>query len=200
MDKFVTKTKRQRTTNVLELPSVSSIPSSQVPPPSSNTDVPQVVPSIPALTLPQQATYSTVQDEFSVWNLQSDPAMRKPILSYHPNDQDKIRRAHMKMGPCQPKNFPFPQKLMGKKNRRFNEACFLKHGSWLEYSISKDVVFCLPCYLFRNYVTGKGGSDAFVNACFSNWKQQVEKLDKHVGCQNSTHNDASSVLSSVLSC
>ncbi|XP_026454969.1 zinc finger MYM-type protein 1-like [Papaver somniferum] len=116
--------------------------------------------------------------------------MRKTISSYHPNDQDKVRRAYMKMGPCQPKNFPFPQKLMGKKNRRFNEACFLKHESWLEYSISKDAVFCLPCYLFRNYVTGKGSSDAFVNAGFSNWKPQVEKLDKHVGCQNSAHNDA----------
>ncbi|RZC71861.1 hypothetical protein C5167_035007 [Papaver somniferum] len=147
MDKFVTKTKRQRTTDVLELPSVSSIPSSQVPPLSSNTDGPQVVPSIPAPTLPQQATSNTVHDEFSVWNLQSDPAMRKPISSYHPNDQDKVRRAYMKMGPCQPKNFPFPQK-------------------------------------------GKCGSDAFVNPGFSNWKQQVEKLDKHVGCQNSAHNDA----------
>ncbi|XP_026446491.1 zinc finger MYM-type protein 5-like [Papaver somniferum] len=123
-------------------------------------------------------------------DLQTDPAMRKPISSYH--DQDKVRRAYMKMGPFQPKNFPFPQKLMGKKNhknRRFNEACFLKHGSWLEYSISKDVVFCFPCYLFRNYVKGKGSSDAFVNAGFSNWKQ-LEKLDKHVGCQKSAHNDA----------
>ncbi|XP_026429866.1 uncharacterized protein LOC113326333 [Papaver somniferum] len=85
MDKFVTKTKRQRTTDVTELLSVLSMPSSQVPPQSSNTDGSQVVPSIPAPTQQQQATSSTVHDEFSIWDLQTDPAMKKPISSYHPN-------------------------------------------------------------------------------------------------------------------
>ncbi|XP_026401434.1 zinc finger MYM-type protein 1-like isoform X2 [Papaver somniferum] len=196
MDKFVIKRKRTSeeflsssiTSDGTDPQQVPSISSTQVPSSSSAHG-----PKVPYVDVPSpQATSTVVDEEVSRWDLQTDTAMRKPILSYHPNDQDKVRRAYMQRGPCQPKNFPFPQKLMGQKkpsNRRFNEAWFLKHGSWLEYSISKDAAFCLPCYLFRSCGKGKGVCDAFVNAGFSNWSQP-DKLEKHVGNQNSVHNDA----------
>jgi hypothetical protein len=34
-------------------------------------------------------------------NLPSDPRLREKISSYHPNDQDNIRRAYIQKGPCQ---------------------------------------------------------------------------------------------------
>ena len=34
--------------------------------------------------------------------LPADPAERKPISSYHPNERDEVRRAYLQRGPCQP--------------------------------------------------------------------------------------------------
>ena len=41
-------------------------------------------------------------------NLPSDPGLREKISSYHPNDQDNIRRAYIQKGPYQlvPHNLP----------------------------------------------------------------------------------------------
>ena len=33
---------------------------------------------------------------------------RDPILSYHPNDRDEVRKAYIQNGPCQPKSHDFP--------------------------------------------------------------------------------------------
>ncbi|XP_025630197.1 uncharacterized protein [Arachis hypogaea] len=69
---------------------------------------------------------------------------------------------------------------------KFNADWFDEFGNWLEYSISKDAVFCLCCYLRKP--DGASG-DAFVKEGFSNWKKK-ERLQTHVGNHDSAHNHA----------
>uniref|UniRef100_A0A5B7BMF7 TTF-type domain-containing protein n=1 Tax=Davidia involucrata TaxID=16924 RepID=A0A5B7BMF7_DAVIN len=83
--------------------------------------------------------------EINLENLPADPGLRIKILNYHTNDRDEIRRAYFQKGPCQPREHNFPQRKFGKALRRFNTAWFNEFGNWLEYSIEKDVVFCLCC-------------------------------------------------------
>ena len=99
-------------------------------------------------------------------NLSSDPGLREKISSYHPNDQDNIRRAYIQKGPCQivPQNLP--QTEISGSMRRFNPNCFNEHKNWLEYSIEKDAIFCLCCYLFRQDVGKQAGGDTFVRTGF----------------------------------
>jgi len=82
--------------------------------------------------------------------LPSNPTDRKPISSYHPNDHDEVRRAHLQRGPCQPQNHAFSQARMSNYMWRFNESRFAAYPNWLEYSIKEDAAFCLCCYLFKN--------------------------------------------------
>ncbi|KAK4258236.1 hypothetical protein QN277_007708 [Acacia crassicarpa] len=72
--------------------------------------------------------------------------------------------------------------------RRFNPQWYNEFGTWLEYSESKDAVFCLHCYLFNcDHGDVRGGHDSFVSEGFSNWKEKGRLL-KHVGKVGSIHN------------
>jgi hypothetical protein len=122
-------------------------------------------------------------------NLPSDPGLREPISSYHPNDQDNIRRAYIQKGPCQIVPTNLPQTEIGGSMRRFNPDWFIEYKNWLEYSIEKDAVFCLCCYLFRQDVGKQAGGDTFVRTGFKLWHKK-EKLRTHVGGVNSAHNQA----------
>ncbi|PIN23845.1 hypothetical protein CDL12_03425 [Handroanthus impetiginosus] len=73
--------------------------------------------------------------------------------------------------------------------RHFNAKWFDIYGSWLEYSVSKDATFCLPCYLFKPDIGKQSGGDAFVTTGFSGWNKK-ERFDAHVGDCNSMHNQA----------
>ncbi|XP_022861534.1 zinc finger MYM-type protein 1-like, partial [Olea europaea var. sylvestris] len=121
--------------------------------------------------------------EFDVAQLPSDPGLRVPIQNYDVNVRDVIRRAYVQRGPCQPRNHEFPPTRMGNKDRRFCVSWYNEHPSWLEYSIEKDAVFCLYCYLFSS------SDSSFVNGGFSNWKRK-EIIRKHVGASSSAHNQA----------
>ncbi|KAM7464271.1 hypothetical protein LguiA_032392 [Lonicera macranthoides] len=112
----------------------------------------------------------------------TDHGLRPPISSYHPNDQDTIRRFYLQKGPCQPQGHDF-SKIEDK--RHFNENWFDEFPSWLEYSIAKDAAFCLNCYLFGK----SSGNDTFSDKGFINWKRK-DKLKIHIGGCNSEHNKA----------
>ncbi|XP_020979414.1 zinc finger MYM-type protein 1-like [Arachis ipaensis] len=122
--------------------------------------------------------------EFNVESLVADPGQRPKISNYDPNDRDEVRRAYLQKGPCQPREHDFPQTYFGTSLRRFNAYWFDEFGNWLEYSISKDAVFCLYCYLMKP--DGASG-DAFVKEGFSNWKKN-ERLQTHVENHDSAHN------------
>ena len=51
--------------------------------------------------------------------LEHDPRKRIPISVYVVNDQDKVRRRYIEMGPCQPKNHKFEFTHKGGRDRRF---------------------------------------------------------------------------------
>lgn len=128
--------------------------------------------------------------EIDLDSLPTDPGLRKKISDYHPNDRDEIRRVYLQRGPCQPRGHKFPQKKFGNVFRRFNPTWFNEFGNWLEYSIEKDAVFCLCCYLMRVGVEEQQiGGDSFIYEGFTNWKKK-ERLYVHVGGPNSSHNQA----------
>jgi hypothetical protein len=128
--------------------------------------------------------------ECNLEELSSDPGKRPKMSAYHPNDRDKIRKAYLQRGPCQPYQHNFPQRNIGNLMRRFCPSWFNEFGNWLEYSIEKDAAFCLCCYLFRPDFGKQSGGDTFVTEGFTSWNKNV-KLMAHVGeGPNCAHNVA----------
>ncbi|KRH16126.1 hypothetical protein GLYMA_14G133900v4 [Glycine max] len=89
-------------------------------------------------------------EEVDISSLEKDLGKRFSIWKYPVDQHDKIHRAYINVGPYQPKNIVFPTSTIGKHHRQFQPSWYNKFPSWLEYSPHKDVVFCLPCYLFNN--------------------------------------------------
>jgi hypothetical protein len=69
--------------------------------------------------------------ECNLEELPSDPGKRPKMSAYHPNDRDKIRRAYLQRGPCQPYQHNFPQRNIGNLMRRFCPSWFNEFGNWL---------------------------------------------------------------------
>jgi hypothetical protein len=114
--------------------------------------------------------------------LETDPGIRPPISSYHPNIQNEVRKAYLKIGPHKPPhNFVYPWSVQGKQRRRFCKHWFDLY-EWIDYSESKDLAFCLPCFLFKN--VSKYGGDHFVGDGFGDWKN-AHRLAKHATSCNS---------------
>ncbi|KAL7137710.1 hypothetical protein ABFS83_10G111200 [Erythranthe nasuta] len=118
--------------------------------------------------------------------LELDPGKRTPIFYYHPNDQDEVRRVYLVNGPTRPNTTDYPPRKIGKRNRSFNNSWY-KDNDWLEYSIEKVVVFCLPCYLCYNGTS----NSAFVIEGFRCWNLK-DKLNTRVGELNSHHRNCHS--------
>lgn len=57
----------------------------------------------------------------------------------------------------------------GTQNRSFNASHYNQH-EWLEYSVSKDAIYCFAC---RNYSSGSNDNciDSFTQTGFKNWKK-----------------------------
>lgn len=112
-------------------------------------------------------------------NLPVDFGERNQILCYHPNDRDKFRIVYLQNRSCQLKEHNFPQWQFDMFLCTFNLEWFLKFDKWLEYSVSKDVVFCLSCYLMRYEIWEHRGWDAFLTERFLNWEKK-DRLNVHV--------------------
>ena len=81
--------------------------------------------------------------------------------------------------PCQPRLTVYPQTLLGEKKRGFNKEWY-KSYSWIEYSISKDAVFCYACRHFP--AQNKPQEPTFVVDGNRNWRKATGKgggLAKH---------------------
>ena len=127
-------------------------------------------------------------EDINLANLPVDPANRRRMSKYNPNDREKIRRAYLQRGPCQLRLLKFPQKVIGKAKRKFNPIWFDLYKPWLEYSVKNDAVFCLYCYLCADDI-GDNDDTSFTIGGFSNWKKP-EIFRKHIGRVNSAHNQA----------
>ncbi|KAL2532160.1 TTF-type zinc finger protein with HAT dimerization domain [Abeliophyllum distichum] len=91
---------------------------------------------------------SRVDINVDALDLEYDHGKRPPIESYDPNIRDEVRMIYLERGPCQPHVHSFPKTIMGKDKRCFRKEWF-SDFHWLEYSIEKDAIFCLNCYLFK---------------------------------------------------
>ena len=110
-------------------------------------------------------TRNTPPCDIDLDDLPCDPANRKSILSYHPNQRDEVRRRYLARGPYQPRGHNFKQIAIGGVLRRFNLKWFDKYD-WVEYSVEKKKAFCLGCYLLRDQAGNQGGSDSFLSTGF----------------------------------
>ncbi|XP_057251807.1 uncharacterized protein LOC125498514 [Beta vulgaris subsp. vulgaris] len=108
------------------------------------------------------------------------------MIDFHSDDKSIVRRTYLDRKPCQPKNFVFPQTLIGPKNRRFNVDWF-DTWPWLEYSVEKDAAFCFACNLFKE--DNSVGRDAFTTNGFKYWNR-LDVIKKHVGSHKSVHSNA----------
>lgn len=57
----------------------------------------------------------------------------------------------------------------------------------MEFSIVKDVAFCLCCYFFKPNIGEQTWGDSFVSERFSNWKNK-EKFNIHIRGPFNAHN------------
>ena len=127
--------------------------------------------------------------EINLEDLSLDLRLHPKLLHYHPNDQDRIRRYYLQKGPCQHLHHDFPKRKFGDKFWRFFPSWFNEFGNWLEYSITKDIAYCLCCYVFKPDVEKQLGGDIFVIEGFTNWNKK-DKFNHHIGGPNSAHNNA----------
>ncbi|XP_042009254.1 zinc finger MYM-type protein 1-like [Salvia splendens] len=118
-------------------------------------------------------------------NIPSDPGKRPDIMRYPSNSIERVRRAYLLKGPCQPREHEFPPRTDGKRQRKFVAHWFDEFKDWLEYSIKKDAAYCLYCYLFSRL--HGNGHEAFVSGGFTAWRKK-ERLRDHVGDHTSDHN------------
>ena len=87
------------------------------------------------------ATDEEGEDGADLEALEHDPGKRIAISRYAVNDQDRVRRRYIELGPCQPKNHDFPYRDISGHPRRFCPVWF-KQNKWLEYSVERDAAFC----------------------------------------------------------
>jgi len=71
--------------------------------------------------------------------------------------------------------------------RRFTSRHY-KIYNWIEYSVSKDEIFCFPCRHFSANIIASGKTAG--NLCFVNygskckiWKEQTLSLNNHQRCK-----------------
>lgn len=76
--------------------------------------------------------------------------------------------------PVQPRNCSFRSTLIGGRQRCFNPSWY--KFPWLEYSVTKDAIFCYACRLFSQ---GLRSTDAFVLKGYSDWKHASTAINKH---------------------
>jgi hypothetical protein len=76
-------------------------------------------------------------------------------------------------GPTQPK-INFPKRIISGSSRSFSSTWYEKFF-WLEYSLSKDAVFCFVC---RHFSVQKA-HEVLINSGYSDWKNFGKMCDKH---------------------
>ncbi|XP_071718860.1 uncharacterized protein [Rutidosis leptorrhynchoides] len=125
-------------------------------------------------------------------SLERDPGKRKRMREYPLKEREKIRREYLKLGPYQIHLQKYPSKGSKKQARRFQYSWFKMFPNWLEYSPSKDVVYCFLCYAFEDKRNVHNGGEAFAVKGFNNGKKVNDgkrcSFLKHIHCAH--HKDA----------
>ncbi|XP_015167797.1 zinc finger MYM-type protein 1-like [Solanum tuberosum] len=131
---------------------------------------------------------SSLIDDLNLDSLEADPGKRVPIAHYNPQIKDEVRKHYIQKGPCQPKMDSYPPTEIGKRMRQFCKIWFEgPYSKWLEYSVEKDSVYCLCCYLFKDDFFHGSASEFYTKTGFRSWNRALERFRKHVGDVNSIH-------------
>ncbi|XP_022880802.1 uncharacterized protein LOC111398079 [Olea europaea var. sylvestris] len=120
-----------------------------------------------------------------------------PIKSYDPNIRDNVRMVYLEKGSCQPYEHDFPRRSMRNDNRCLQKEWFSEFY-WFEYSIEKDAMYYLHCYLLKLDRGGQGGGHRFTKNGFRDWKHK-KTLKVHVGLFDSDHNQAFAKCTNLMS-
>ena len=130
----------------------------------------------------------------------ADPGLRPSmsVIGFNSVERERIRRAYLTKGPCQPRLINYPVTLFSGKPHKFNPDWSGEFHDWLEYSESKDAVFCLFCYFF-NIELGdhRFNHDSFVREGFRNWKKK-DRLKKHIDEHHSSHRKCKKACEDLL--
>ncbi|XP_012851943.1 PREDICTED: zinc finger MYM-type protein 1-like [Erythranthe guttata] len=193
MDRFVIKTKRHRlgesSTSNDNITNGTSTNDNVQEETQTNVRIQEEMPindSVPEEHA--QGIHNQSQVEVNLSAIEADPGLRLPIsdLAKTSKELEIVRRAYLQKGPCQPRLCKFPQTTSYGQQRKFIVDWYNEFGSWLEYSESKDAVYCLCCYLFKVGESAKGGGGKFVSEGYRNWYKK-ENLRKHEGNHDSVH-------------
>jgi len=131
------------------------------------------------------ATSNSISSEVPLTIDLNDTDITKTVL---PNDpalplpKERIERnVKLSEGPCQIRLLSYPKTLFGNRLRSFQNAWYDNYD-WLEYSKSKNAVYCFYCRAFSlNNVAIKGHIDqAFISKGYSNWKDACNAFKSHV--------------------
>jgi hypothetical protein len=130
--------------------------------------------------------------EMNATSLERDPRLHPQIREFSVNLQYEMRCAYLKDDPYQPKCKEYLASGSENHHRRFQASWFKTYSTWLEYSPSKNAIFCHPCYIFAKQATGLPGLYAFTVKGFNNWKKINNRVNyplmRHVGkYPNSPH-------------
>ncbi|XP_074304397.1 uncharacterized protein LOC141639107 [Silene latifolia] len=148
----------------------------------------------PSTTMQEQNISGTreIENEDFIFSLERDPGLRAPMWHYPVEKRDEIRRAYLKLKLYQPLLRRFPYSGPEGHRRSFQASWYKKFPDWLEYSLSKDAVFCFLCYLFADKPNPH--TNTFTMMGFSNWKRVNEGTNcpfvTHVRGPSSTHINA----------
>ncbi|KAM3245897.1 hypothetical protein P3L10_007664 [Capsicum annuum] len=113
---------------------------------------------------------------------------RRHIFYYDPRIRDEVRKYYIEKGSCQPVLKPYPSSEIGGRMRQFASSWFKgSHSTWLEYSVEKDVAYCLCCYLFKKEFVYETTGDFYASKSFRGWNKALERFRLHVGKVNSVH-------------
>jgi len=103
------------------------------------------------------------REKVNLDDLICDLGLKKYIFDYDANDRERVRRAYLQKGPCQPKSHVFPRRQCVSNKWIFRASWFNEHSNWLEYRIEKDTAYCLCCYFFKPEHGYQRGVDSLVN-------------------------------------
>ncbi|KAK4715356.1 hypothetical protein R3W88_013694 [Solanum pinnatisectum] len=133
---------------------------------------------------------SSLIDDLNLDSLEADPRKRVPIAHYNnPRIKDEVRKHYIQKGLCQPKMDSYPPTKIGKRVRQFCKIWFEgSYSKWLGYSVEKDSVYCLCCYLFKDDFFHGSTREFYTKMGFRSWNRALERFRKHVGDVNSIHN------------
>ncbi|XP_062170423.1 uncharacterized protein LOC133876156 [Alnus glutinosa] len=156
-----------------------------------NTDTPLATEIEALVTNERPSKCPRIQPgEMDATTFQRDPGLCPQIWEFPVDLQDEMRSAYINTGPCQPILPEYPFSGEGNNRRRFQASWFNTYSTWLEYSKSKDAIFCLQCYVFAKKSTGRPGLDAFIVKGFNNWKKSrhIDKLVEKQTLQETENN------------